>query len=70
MQKAETTVLGNSTDEHQKAFIELLGTEAIHIGYVMLASDGIWKLDTSNSDERAYNLDTTDYPRLPLFTRL
>ena len=29
MQQSETTVLGNSTDEHQKAFFELLGAEAI-----------------------------------------
>ena len=41
MQKSETTVFGNSTDEHHKAFFELLGEEAFHNSYVMLASDGI-----------------------------
>ena len=29
--RLEATALGNSTDEHQKAFMELLGAEAIHI---------------------------------------
>ena len=58
MQKSERIVLGNCTDEHQKAFFELLGAEAIHFGYVMLASGCPfnWKLDTS--DGRIYSLDT------------
>ena len=69
MQKSERIVLGNCTDEHQKAFFELLGAEAIHFGYGMFASEGIpagglfnWKLDTS--DGRVYSLDAADYPRL------
>ena len=46
VEKSETTVLGNSTNEHQKAFlgseaIQHLGSEAIQFGYVMLASDGM-----------------------------
>ena len=41
MQKSVTTVLGNRTDEHQKAFFELLVEEAFHNSRVMLASDGI-----------------------------
>ena len=32
-------VLGNSIGEHQEAFMDLSGVEAIHIFYVMLASD-------------------------------
>ena len=32
-------VLGNSIGEYRKAFMDLSGVEAIHIGYVMLAPD-------------------------------
>ena len=75
MRPTETTsVLGNRTDENQKAFIDLLRAEAIHIGYVMLPRDCMsardlfrWKLTTC--DERAYSLNSEDYPILPLFTR-
>ena len=66
---SETTVLGNRKDEHRKEFIEFLGAEAIQIGYVMLAFDGIpaggcfhWKLDTG--DGRACSLDAADYPSI------
>ena len=69
--KLETTVLGNRTVEHQKAFFEFLGAVAFHFGYhdVMLASDSIpagclfnWNLDTS--DTWVYRLSKTS-----LFTR-
>ena len=52
-------------DEHQKAFFELLGEEAFHFGYVMLASDSIpavcpfnWKLDTSDGRSTASTQQT------------
>ena len=37
----ESTVLGNRTNDHQKAFMELLGMAALHLAYVAYASDGI-----------------------------
>ena len=33
--KGYATVLGNRADEHQKAFMELLGAAAIHLAYVL-----------------------------------
>ena len=54
--------------------MNFLGEEAIHIDYVMFASDSIsagvlfqWKLTTCY--ERAYSFKREDYPRLPLITR-
>ena len=38
---SHTTVLGNSTNEHQMAFMELLGMAALHLVYVLYATDGI-----------------------------
>ena len=71
--RLESTVLGNSTNDHKKALIELLGMAALHLAYVPYASDGIsagglfqWKRDLG--PVRAYSLDPADYPRLPLFT--
>ena len=74
MENSQKTVLGNRTGEHQRAFVDFLAAEAIHIGCVRLATDSIpagclfhRKLDTC--DERVYSLNTDDYPILPLFTR-
>ena len=72
MEKSKTTVLENRIDGHQRVFMDLLGESAIHIGYVMLASDGIpagglfhWKLDIGA--ERVYSLDAAGCPRLLKF---
>ena len=72
MDSLETTVLWNLTHVHQNAFMELLGMAALHLVYVVYASDGIsagglfhWRKDTGQ--ESAYSLVATDYPRLPLF---
>ena len=61
----ESTVLGNSTNDHQKTFMELLGMAALHLAYVPCASDGIsagglfqWKRDTG--PDHAYSLDPAD----------
>ena len=71
--RLDPTVLGNRTNERQKAFMELLGMAALHLVYVVDSSDGIsagglfhWRKDTG--PDRAYNLVATDYPRLPLFS--
>ena len=32
--RLESTVLGNRTNDHQKAFMELLGMAALHLAYV------------------------------------
>ena len=37
----ESTILGNRTNDHQKAFMELLGMAALHLAYVPYTSDGI-----------------------------
>ena len=37
----ESNVLGNRTNDHQKAFMELLGMAAQHLAYVAYASEGI-----------------------------
>ena len=39
--KADNTVLGNRTNDHQKAFMELIGMAALHVAYVPYASHGI-----------------------------
>ena len=52
--------------------MELLGMAALHLVYVVYASDGIsrgglfnWRKDTG--PDRVYSLVATDHPRLPLF---
>ena len=69
----DSTVLGDRTTDHQKAFMELLGMAALHLSCIQCASYCIstgglfqWRLNTG--EDRAYSLDPADYPRLPLFT--
>ena len=40
--RLESTVLGNCTNDHPKAFMELLGMAALHLAYVAYASDDIF----------------------------
>ena len=39
--KADNTVIGNRTNDHQKAFMELIGMAALHLTYVPYASHGL-----------------------------
>ena len=39
--ESNLNVLGNRTNDHQKAFMELLGMAAQHLAYVAYASNGI-----------------------------
>ena len=49
----ESNVLGNRTNDHQKAFMELLGMAAQHLAYVAYESNGISAGGRRYADTRA-----------------
>ena len=69
--RLESTILGNSTNDHQKEFMEMLGMAALHLTYVPYASDsissgGLFQRTRDTGPNRAYSFDPADYP-LSLF---